>query len=145
DVPLGAFTLAAEEQASSPRHRTLTTGRLSANGEVQTLELRYVPFGNVNVRVIRVGTDGSESPASRGRVVISGRAPYTGLFPFGSWVNVNTSTGVAAFVTVGGGTIDAAYYDPVTGRTTSGSGELTVEGSTISIEIRALDTSSTIS
>jgi hypothetical protein len=116
---------------SSLKHRAIFSGQLSANGEAQTLEMRYVAYGNVNVHVLRVATDNTTSDANRGRVLIGGVAPYAGQFPFGSWVNVNPATGVASFVQVGGGSISASYYDPVTGRTTNGNGVLTGEGSTL--------------
>src|SRR6202011_4122746 len=141
DVPLGAFSLSAEEQVSSSKHRAILSGQLSANGEVQAPEMRYVPYGSVNVHVIRVAPDSTESNATRGRVQISGAAPYSGQFPFGSWVNVNPGNGIASFVQVGGGAISATYFDPVTGRSTPGSGQLTSEGGALAIEIRALDTS----
>jgi hypothetical protein len=71
-VPVGVpFTVTAEEQISPPRHRAVATGTISANGEVQTLELRYVPYGAVNVHVVRVAPDGTQTPADRGTVISS--------------------------------------------------------------------------
>ena len=108
------------------------------------LELRYVPYGNVNVRVIRVGTDQSESAAQRGSVALTNDSVYANQFPFGYWIPVSSSTGIASFTVVGGGNLRAEYWDPVTNVKTPATATLAVEGSTLQIDIRALDTSSSM-
>jgi protocatechuate 3,4-dioxygenase beta subunit len=138
DLPLVAFTITAEEQASPPRRRSAASGSLTADGEVQTLELRYVAYGGVTVHVTRINADGSETDAQRGSVAIDNNGVYRGQFPFNQWIPVNAQ-GRSAFARVGGGTVTATYWDPVTGRYSSASADLAVEGSSIEIPVKVLN------
>lgn len=138
DLPLVAFTITAEEQASPPRRRSAASGSLTADGEVQTIELRYVAYGDVTVHVTRVNADGSETDAQRGSVAIDNNGVYRGQFPFNQWIPVNAQ-GRSAFARVGGGTVTAMYWDPVTGRYSSTSADLAVEGSSIEIPVKVLN------
>src|SRR5262249_27677122 len=140
-IPVGVpFTVTAEEQISPPRHRAVATGTISANGEVQTLELRYVPYGNVNVHVVRVAPDGPHTPADRGGVAILNLGVYGNQFPFGYQQPID-GQGNASFTRVGGGPIRAVYGDPVNHTNYFGDGSLTVEGSTIDIVVQVFNTS----
>jgi hypothetical protein len=141
NVPVGvAFTVTADEQVSPPRHRAVATGSLSQNGEVQNLVLRYVPYGDVTVWVVRVAADGSQAPAGRGSVSLVNLGVYPNQLPFGYPVALDAA-GTAHFSRVGGGPLRAVYYDPANNTNTAAEGTLATEGESLEILVQVFDTS----
>lgn len=133
-IPVGvSFTVTAEEQASGSHHKAAGAAMLSAGGQVAQLLLQYVPYGQVNVNVVRVAPDGTQTPLTSGSFYLVSSGVYGAQFPFGALVTVD-GQGAAQFVNVGG-PIVANYFDPTTGLTGSASGAITTEGQNLALTI----------
>jgi hypothetical protein len=125
-VPVGSFSLVAYDSVNNSRDYGTASGRVEFHGQVATVDITFKGLGTINGRVLDV-VNGVEYPRAGIPVTLtSGNEKIP---------SVSNSEGIYSFTDVRMGPFSLEATQDITNLSASGSGELTEDGQTVTIDL----------